>query len=65
MCTRTDVASATVPEADYEADEDAERFVFGADPTRERWWGRPLAKTRWWLEPTLFAVSAARQVRAR
>ena len=27
-----------------------ERFVFGADPVRERWWGRPLAETRWWLE---------------
>ena len=31
-------------------DRDADRFVFGADPTRERWWGRPLAETRWSLE---------------
>ena len=31
-------------------DRDAERFVFGADPIRERWWGRPLAETRAWLE---------------
>jgi pimeloyl-ACP methyl ester carboxylesterase len=30
--------------------EDAERFVFGAKPIRERWMGRPLAETRWWLE---------------
>jgi pimeloyl-ACP methyl ester carboxylesterase len=30
--------------------EDAERFVFGADPIRGRWIGRPLAETRWWLE---------------
>ena len=31
-------------------DADHERFVFGADPVRERWWGRPLAETRWCLE---------------
>src|SRR5947209_948354 len=31
-------------------DADAERFVFGADPVRERWMGRPLAETRVWLE---------------
>ena len=31
-------------------DRDAERYVFGADPTRERWWGRPVAETRAWLE---------------
>jgi pimeloyl-ACP methyl ester carboxylesterase len=30
--------------------EDRERFVFGADPVRERWWGRPVAETRGWLE---------------
>jgi pimeloyl-ACP methyl ester carboxylesterase len=30
--------------------EDADRFVFGADPVRERWMGRPLAETRGWLE---------------
>jgi len=30
--------------------EDADRFVFGADPTRQRWWGRPVAETRWCLE---------------
>lgn len=29
---------------------DHDRFVFGADPVRERWWGRPLAETRWCLE---------------
>ncbi len=29
---------------------DHERFVFGADPVRDRWWGRPLAETRWCLE---------------
>jgi pimeloyl-ACP methyl ester carboxylesterase len=40
---------------------DGERFVFGADPMRGRWWGRPLAETRAWLElgrllvdPTLY-----------
>ena len=43
--------------------EDADRFVFGADPVRERWWGRPLAETRAWLElgrllgdPVLYGV---------
>jgi triacylglycerol lipase len=30
--------------------EDRERFVFGAEPLQERWWGRPLAETRWTLE---------------
>src|SRR5579871_1553389 len=30
--------------------QDADRFVFGADPVRERWLGRPLAETRGWLE---------------
>jgi triacylglycerol lipase len=29
---------------------DHERFVFGAEPVRERWWGRPLAEPRGWLE---------------
>ncbi len=29
---------------------DGDRFVFGADPVRERWLGRPLAETRGWLE---------------
>lgn len=44
-------------------DRDAERFVFGAEPLRERWWGRPLAETRWCLElcrlltdPVLYGV---------
>jgi pimeloyl-ACP methyl ester carboxylesterase len=32
------------------ADADRERFVFGGDPARDRWWGRPLAETRWCLE---------------
>jgi triacylglycerol lipase len=37
--------------ADSGADpRDADRFVFGADPVRDRWWGRPLAETRWCLE---------------
>ena len=31
-------------------DEDADRFVFGADPVRDRWWGRPLAEARAWAE---------------
>jgi len=30
--------------------EDHERFVYGADPVRERWLGRPVAETRAWLE---------------
>jgi pimeloyl-ACP methyl ester carboxylesterase len=30
--------------------EDHDRFVFGAEPVRERWMGRPLAETRAWLE---------------
>ena len=29
---------------------DHERFVYGADPVQERWWGRPLAEPRGWLE---------------
>ena len=29
---------------------DSDRFVFGADATRGRWWGRPLAETRWCAE---------------
>jgi triacylglycerol lipase len=46
---------------------DADRFVFGADPTRERWMGRPLAETRWCLEltrlladPVLYGVGVPR-----
>ena len=31
-------------------DADRERFVFGAEPVRDRWWGRPLAETRWCVE---------------
>ena len=31
-------------------DADHERFVFGADPVRDSWFGRPLAETRWCLE---------------
>ena len=39
------------PEEDSAADyDDAERFVYGAHPTQGRWWGRPLAETRWCLE---------------
>ncbi|HUO70973.1 MAG TPA: alpha/beta hydrolase [Solirubrobacteraceae bacterium] len=41
------VSRAEGPDA---ADADHERFVFGADPVRDRWWGRPLAETRWCLE---------------
>jgi triacylglycerol lipase len=40
-------ASPTPEETGYE---DADRFVFGPDPTRDRWWGRPLAETRACLE---------------
>jgi triacylglycerol lipase len=47
--------------------EDADRFVFGADPVRERWMGRPLAETRGWLElarlladPVLYGVGVPR-----
>jgi pimeloyl-ACP methyl ester carboxylesterase len=29
---------------------DGERFVFGDQAIRERWWGRPVAETRGWLE---------------
>ena len=32
------------------AAEDGERFVFGDEAIRERWWGRPVAETRGWLE---------------
>jgi pimeloyl-ACP methyl ester carboxylesterase len=47
-----DKSAAPVPPADGPdaADADHERFVFGADPVRDRWWGRPLAETRWCLE---------------
>jgi pimeloyl-ACP methyl ester carboxylesterase len=38
-------ASEDRPELD-----DADRFVYGADPVRERWLGRPLAEMRGWLE---------------
>jgi triacylglycerol lipase len=48
---------------DHAAFENADRFVFGADPVRERWVGRPLAETRGWLEfarlladPVLYGV---------
>ena len=47
--------------------QDADRFVFGTDPVRERWMGRPLAETRWCLElarlladPVLYGRGAAR-----
>lgn len=46
---------------------DADRFVFGAAPVRERWLGRPLAETRGWLElarlvgdPVLYGVGVPR-----
>jgi triacylglycerol lipase len=47
---RADAAAARAAEDDAAAGEDADRFVFGADPVRERWWGRPLAETRWLFE---------------
>jgi triacylglycerol lipase len=31
-------------------DHDTDRFVFGNDPVRDRWWGRPRAETRACLE---------------
>jgi hypothetical protein len=46
--------------------EDADRFVFGAEPVRKRWMGRPLAETEGgsnsracWPTPS-FAASACR-----
>lgn len=42
--------SATTTEEDGSGFEDADRFVFGAQPTTERWLGRPLAETRAPLE---------------
>jgi triacylglycerol lipase len=47
-----DYSAAPVPptEGTDAADADRERLVFGADPARDRWWGRPLAETRWCLE---------------
>jgi triacylglycerol lipase len=47
-----DRSAASVPptEGPDGADADRGRFVFGADPARDRWWGRPLAETRWCLE---------------
>jgi triacylglycerol lipase len=41
---------AAPPNRDGAGLEDADRFVFGADPVRERWLGRSLAETRGWLE---------------
>jgi len=48
----TDRPSATGSEAERAGshERDAGRFVFGGDPVSERWWGRPLAETRAWLE---------------
>ena len=48
----TDHSAVPGPPAGGGDDEqsDRERFVFGADPVRDRWWGRPLAETRWCLE---------------
>jgi triacylglycerol lipase len=47
-----DCSAAPVPptEGTDASDAGRERFVFGADPARDRWWGRPLAETRWCLE---------------
>jgi pimeloyl-ACP methyl ester carboxylesterase len=48
----TDRSAVPVPSAESGGDKhaDRERFVFGADPVRDRWWGRPVAETRWCLE---------------
>jgi triacylglycerol lipase len=47
-----DRSAAPVPltEGTDIVDADRERFIFGADPARDRWRGRPLAETRWCLE---------------
>jgi triacylglycerol lipase len=42
--------SAARAHADQASSKDANRFVFGADPVREHWLGRPLAETRGWFE---------------
>ena len=54
-------------DANGPGDADSERFIFGADPVRERWMGRPLAETRGWLElgriladPVLYGVGVQR-----
>ena len=59
--------SAAAANGDRAAFGDADRFVFGADPVRERWMGRPLAETRGWLElarlladPVWYGVDVAR-----
>jgi triacylglycerol lipase len=53
MCARAERAAAGAPEEEEEGGAgagDGERFVYGAGPVRERWWGRPLAETRWVCE---------------
>ena len=59
--------SAAPSKGDGAGFEDADRFIFGADPVRERWMGRPLAETRAWLElarlladPVLYGVGVPR-----
>ena len=42
--------SVTAASGDRAGFEHADRFVFGAEPVRKRWMGRPLAETRGWLE---------------
>jgi hypothetical protein len=43
--------AARKPESeDWSGAEDGQRFVFGDEAIRERWWGRPVAETRWTLE---------------
>jgi triacylglycerol lipase len=46
---RSAVPGPSAPSSDHDG-ADRERFIFGADPVRDRWWGRPLAETRWCLE---------------
>jgi hypothetical protein len=59
--------SAAAANGDRAGFEDADRFVFGAEPVRERWMGRPLAETRGWLElarlladPVVYGVGVPR-----
>jgi triacylglycerol lipase len=59
--------SAAPSNGDGAGFEDADRFLFGADLTRERWMGRPLAETRWSFElallltdPVLYGVDVPR-----
>jgi triacylglycerol lipase len=59
--------AAAEPSDDQAGVEESDRFVFGADPVRKRWLGRPLAETRGWFElarllsdPVLYGVGVPR-----